>query len=58
MLSPFNFAYSLSKYLNILLAAPETFDKHVNGAKDALVEFYAPWYAQLTLVSGQQPLHA
>ena len=26
------------------LAAPETFDKFVNGGKDALVEFYAPWW--------------
>ena len=24
-------------------AAPDTFDKFVNGGKHALVEFYAPW---------------
>lgn len=25
--------------------APDNFDKVVNGAKAALIEFYAPWYA-------------
>lgn len=29
----------------LLRAAPETFDKFVNGGKHALVEFYAPWSA-------------
>ncbi|EFJ43445.1 hypothetical protein VOLCADRAFT_106773 [Volvox carteri f. nagariensis] len=27
----------------VLDLTPETFDKHVNGAKHAIVEFYAPW---------------
>eukprot|EP00879_Flechtneria_rotunda_P001267 GHRR01001414.1.p1 GENE.GHRR01001414.1~~GHRR01001414.1.p1 ORF type:complete len:273 (+),score=98.07 GHRR01001414.1:54-872(+) len=27
----------------VLDLTPDTFDKHVNGAKHALVEFYAPW---------------
>jgi protein disulfide-isomerase A6 len=26
-----------------LFAAPDNFDKLVNGAKHALIEFYAPW---------------
>ena len=30
-------------YTFLLHAAPETFDKFVNGGKHALVEFYAPW---------------
>jgi hypothetical protein len=26
-------------------AAPDNFDKVIDGSKAALVEFYAPWYA-------------
>lgn len=32
---------------------PDTFDKHVNGAKHALVEFYAPWCGHCKRMTGE-----
>ena len=41
----------------LLHAAPETFDKFVNGGKHALVEFYAPWSVFACIIVAERSSH-